>query len=76
MLSGEGNENGEKTTIGLISQKATLHVQHTFFARFFAIVLHDYNVKLSETLCWYSFSSLPHAPRRSILWICSGYTLS
>ena len=24
-------ENGEKTTIGLISKKATLHVQHTFF---------------------------------------------
>ena len=30
MLSGEGNENGEKTTIGLISKKATLHVQRTF----------------------------------------------
>ena len=31
MLSGEGNENGEKTTIGLIySKKATLYVQHTF----------------------------------------------
>ena len=34
MLSGEGNENGEKT-IGLISKKATLHVQHTFFVHFF-----------------------------------------
>ena len=32
MLSGEGNENGEKTTIGLIIKKAlTLHVQHTVF---------------------------------------------
>ena len=32
MLSGEGNENGKKKkTIGLISKKATLHVQHTFF---------------------------------------------
>ena len=31
MLSGEGNENGEKTTIGLINKKATFHVQHTFF---------------------------------------------
>ena len=36
MLSGEGNENSKKkktttTTIGLISKKATLHVQHTFF---------------------------------------------
>ena len=36
MLSGEGNEKGEeknnnnKKTIGLISKKATLHVQHTF----------------------------------------------
>ena len=30
MLSGEGNENGEKTIIGLISQKATLYEQHIF----------------------------------------------
>ena len=30
MLSGEGNENDEKTTIGVIRKKATLHVQHTF----------------------------------------------
>ena len=49
MLSGEGNEKGEKTTIGLISKKVTLHVQHTFFVHFFAVVLHDYNVKLPET---------------------------
>ena len=38
-LTDEGNENGEKTTIGLISIKATLHVQHTFctfFCRCFA----------------------------------------
>ena len=49
MLSGEGNENGEKTKIGLISKKATLHVEHTFFVHFFAVVLHDYNVKLAET---------------------------
>ena len=32
MLSGEGNAGERwKTTIGLISKKATLHVQHTFF---------------------------------------------
>ena len=34
MLSGEGNENGEKTTIyrcRVISKKATLHAQHTLF---------------------------------------------
>ena len=50
MLSGEGNaEERWKTTIGLISKKATLHVQHAFFLRFFAVVLHDYNVKLPET---------------------------
>ena len=49
MLSGEGNENGEKTKIGLISKTATLRVQHTFFVHFFAVVLHDYNVKLPET---------------------------
>ena len=49
MLSGEGNKNGEKTKIGRISKKATLHVQHTFFVHFFAVVLHDYNVKLPET---------------------------
>ena len=49
MLSGEGNDNGENTTIGLISKKATLHVQNTLFVHFFAVVLHDYNVKLPET---------------------------
>ena len=45
MLSGEGSENGENTTTGLISKNATLHVQHTVFVHFFAVVLHDYNVK-------------------------------
>ena len=47
MLSGEGNAGERwKTTIGLISKKATLHVQHTFFVHFFAVVFHDYDVKL------------------------------
>ena len=67
MLSGEGNQNGEKTTIGLISIKTTLHVQHTFFVHFFAIVLHDHNVnflvarfmeKMSYLLLFNSFHSL------------------
>ena len=53
MLSGEGNVNGEKTTIGLISKKATLHVQHTFLYinSSFAVVYdsHDNDVKLPET---------------------------
>ena len=50
MLSGEGNagERG-KTTIGLISKKATFHMQLTFFVHFFAVVLHDRHVKLPET---------------------------
>ena len=35
MLSGEGNAGERwKTTRGLISKKATLHVQHTFFFTF------------------------------------------
>ena len=55
MLSGEGNENGEKTTIGLISKKATLQVQHTFFVHFFAVVLPDYDVKLPETSQLHNF---------------------
>ena len=43
MLSSKRNtgERG-KTTIGQISQKATLHVQHTLFVHFFAVVLHDF----------------------------------
>ena len=49
MLSGEDNENGEKTTISLISKKTTLHVQHTFLVHFFAVVLHDHKAKLPET---------------------------
>ena len=46
MLSGEGNENGKKKTLGVISKKA---VQHTFFVHFFAVVLHDCYMKLPET---------------------------
>ena len=49
MLSSEGNEKGEKTAIGLISKKATWHMQHTVFVHFFAVGLHDYKVKLPET---------------------------
>ena len=50
MLSGEGNENGKKTTTtGLISKQATLHMQDTFFVHFFAVVLHECYVKLPQT---------------------------
>ena len=49
MLRGEGNEGSEKTTIGLISKKAFFARAEHFFVHFFAVVLHDYNVKLPET---------------------------
>ena len=39
MLSGQGNKNSERTAMGLISKKETLHAQHTFFVHFFAVVL-------------------------------------
>ena len=44
MLRGEGMQR--RRTV--ISKKATLQVQHTFFVHFFAVVLHNYNVKLPE----------------------------
>ena len=49
MLSGDGEENSQKKLVGIISIKATLHVQHTFFVLFFAVVLRDYIAKLPET---------------------------
>ena len=54
MLSGEGNagEWWKNDNRSIMSKKATLHVHHTFFVHFFAIVLHDYNVKLPETFLW------------------------
>ena len=45
----------KKTTIGLINKKTTLHKQHTFFVHFFAVVLHDYNVKNFLKLLRYIF---------------------
>ena len=50
MLSGEGNA-GEwsKTTIGLICKKSNFARAAHFFVHFFAVALHDYNVKLPET---------------------------
>lgn len=53
MLIDETNENRKtkqnKTNLGLISKKSIMHGQHTFFAHFFVLALHDYNVKLSQT---------------------------
>ena len=49
MLSGKGNEKGERTTMGLISKKSNFARAAHFFVHFFAVVLHDYNLKLPET---------------------------
>ena len=48
MLSGDCNKNSQNNLVDLISEKTTLHVQHTFLVHFFAVVLHDFNVKLPE----------------------------
>ena len=48
MQSGDGNKNSQKKSVGLISKETNLHLQHTFYVNFFAIVLHDYNEKLPE----------------------------
>ena len=48
MLGGEGNENSEKTTIGLIIKKK-LCTCNTLFLSSFCRCLHVYNVKLPET---------------------------
>ena len=61
MLRGEGNEKGvKKTTIGLISKKVTLHVQHTFFVHFFAVVLHNYNTIQYNTVRVYCENTLSY----------------
>ena len=44
MLSCEG-----KATIRLVSNKSNFSRAAHFFVHFFAVVLHDYNVKLPET---------------------------
>ena len=50
MLSSEGNAGERwKTTIGLITKKQLCTCSTPFFVHFFAIVSHDYNVKLPET---------------------------
>ena len=48
MLGGDCNKNSQNNLVSPISEKTTLHVQHTLFVHFFAVVLHDFNVKLPE----------------------------
>ena len=64
-----GNENGEKNSNRSYLQENNLHVQHTFFYIFFAVVLHDYNVKLPET------SWLPVKWRKCCTCTCSIFFL-
>ena len=47
MLSGEGNENREKANIGLIWKKSNF-ARAAHFVHLFAVVLHDYILKLPE----------------------------
>ena len=54
MLSGESNENGEKTTMGVISKKATLHVHWQSLTLFLYISL-----PLCCTTTTWNFQKLP-----------------
>ena len=49
MLGSGGNENREKNTIGLELAESNFARATHFFSTFYAIVLHDYSVKLPET---------------------------
>ena len=55
MISGEGNENSQNKSVGLIRKKKTLHGEAHFFIHFFAVVLHDHNVKLGQKLPSHKF---------------------
>ena len=72
MLSGEGNENGEKTTIVLISQKATLHVQHTFLNIFLPLFCKT-TMRNFQKLPGYTLASL--ARRLLSLFLCVSLSL-
>ena len=57
MLSGEGNENGERTTIGLISKKKknfarAAHFSCTFICRCFARQQSETSKNVVVTLLW------------------------
>ena len=39
----------QRRRTGKNNNRSVLHVQHTFFVHFFAVVLHGYTVKLPET---------------------------
>ena len=39
MLNGDGSENDKKPSMSNRKNKTTLHLQHTFFVHFFAVVV-------------------------------------
>ena len=57
MISGEGNENSQNKSVGLISKKKKKNFAREahFFIHFFVVVLHDHNVKLGQKLPSYKF---------------------
>ena len=48
MLSGDSNDNGQNNQWVLLAKNNFARAAH-FFVYFFAVVLHNYNVKLPET---------------------------
>ena len=77
MLSGEGNENGGKTTIGLISKKQLSTLQHTFFF-YISLPLFCTTTETSETLCLYfpffSFSRSTKIKSVDLFWLHDEFT--
>ena len=65
MLRGEGNENCEKTIIGLISKKATSHEQHifcTFLCRCFARLQRKFSINFPVTRFMEEMSNVVRVP--------------
>ena len=54
MLSGEGKENGQNKSVGLIAKKNFARAAD-FFVHFCVVVLHDHNEKLGQKLPSYTF---------------------
>ena len=57
-----------------LAKKATLHVQHTFFCNFFAVILHNYNVKLPETSWLHVFWSKCGTCSCSVFFLCRSFS--
>ena len=69
MLSGDGNENSQKNSRSNYQKKNNFAPAAHFFVHFFAVVLHDGNVRLPET------SELHVLWRKFYMWSCSRFSL-